>query len=75
MALKQHKTKRRRGVLLTPRGLNRLQEAISSWEILKNQGHRLTLDQLSQRTSISTKTLSRLWSANKGVDQKTLIMF
>ncbi|MDB9304101.1 MULTISPECIES: AAA-like domain-containing protein [Cyanophyceae] len=72
MAVKQIQSKRRRGVLLSPQGMQRIQEAISSWEITKNQGERLTLDQLSYQTNVSAKTLSRLWSANKGVDQKTL---
>ncbi|MBD2493821.1 AAA-like domain-containing protein [Nostoc sp. FACHB-280] len=72
MNLQQHKTKRRRGVVLTSTGIQRLQEAIISWEILKNQGYRLTLEELSKQVNISTKTLSRLWSLSKGVDQKTL---
>ncbi|WP_396020663.1 MULTISPECIES: AAA-like domain-containing protein [Nostocales] len=72
MNLQQHKTKRRRGVILTSTGIQRLQEAIISWEILKNQGYRLTLEELSRQVNISTKTLSRLWSLSKGVDQKTL---
>lgn len=72
MKLQQHKTKRRRGVVLTPLGLQRLQEAILSWEILNNKGDRLTLEQLSRQINISTKTLSRLWSLSSSVDHKTL---
>ncbi|MCC5639365.1 AAA-like domain-containing protein [Nostoc sp. CHAB 5844] len=70
--LQQNKTKRRRGVVLTSIGIQRLQEAILAWEILKNKGYRLTLEELSRQINISTKTLSRLWSLSKGVDQKTL---
>jgi len=72
MQVKQTKSKRRRGVVLTPAGLQRLQEAILSWEVARNKGDRLTLQELSTQISISTKTLSRLWSLSKGVDQKTL---
>lgn len=72
MKLQQHKTKRRRGVVLTPVGLQRLQEAIVSWEILNNKGDRLTLEQLSRQINVSTKTLSRLWSLSSSVDHKTL---
>ncbi|BAY24524.1 hypothetical protein NIES2100_43190 [Calothrix sp. NIES-2100] len=72
MELKQNRTKRKRGVILTPQGLKQLQEAITSCEIAENQGERLTLEQLSHRINISPKTLSRLWSLSKGVDQKTL---
>jgi transcriptional regulator with XRE-family HTH domain len=69
--MKQHAT-RRRGVLLTSRGLQRLQVAISALEMAQNNGNNFTLEQLSERIQISTKTLSRLWSLNAGVDQKTL---
>ncbi|BAY14556.1 hypothetical protein NIES21_03130 [Anabaenopsis circularis NIES-21] len=72
MNLQEHKTKRRRGVVLTSTGIQRLQEAIISWEVIKNQGYRLTLEELSRQINISTKTLTRLWSLSKGVDQKTL---
>ncbi|MCG6135439.1 MAG: AAA-like domain-containing protein [Nostoc sp. LLA-1] len=72
MELKETKIKRRRGVVLTSQGLQRLQEAILSWEIAENKGDRLSLDNLSHLVNISTKTLSRLWSLSQGVDQKTL---
>jgi transcriptional regulator with XRE-family HTH domain len=68
----QSRAKRRRGVVLTPAGLKRLQAAILSVEIKENKGHRFTLEDLGDRINISTKTLSRLWSLNSGVDQKTL---
>ncbi|MBD2194862.1 MULTISPECIES: AAA-like domain-containing protein [Calothrix] len=72
MELKQNRIKRKRGVVLTPKGLKKLQEAIISSEIVENQGDRFTLEKLSQRTNISPRTISRLWSLSKGVDQKTL---
>ncbi|MBD2493120.1 AAA-like domain-containing protein [Nostoc sp. FACHB-280] len=72
MQVKQTKSKRRRGVVLTPTGLQRLQEAIVAWEMARKKGDRLTLQELSTQISISTKTLSRLWSLSKAVDQKTL---
>ncbi|NMF61478.1 AAA-like domain-containing protein [Brasilonema octagenarum] len=70
--MKQSKTHRKRGILLTPAGLNRLQEAIMAVERVENHGDHLTLDELSDRMNVSTKTLSRLWSLHTGVDQKTL---
>lgn len=74
MELKQKKTTRKRGVVLTPSGLQRLKDAILTWETLENKGDRLTLEQLSKQTNISTKTLSRLWSLSASVDQRTLKM-
>jgi hypothetical protein len=70
--MKQLKSTRKRGLVLTHSGLNRLQTAIVAIEKAQNNGHRFTLQELRVRMNVSTKTLSRLWSLNKGVDQKTL---
>jgi transcriptional regulator with XRE-family HTH domain len=70
--MRDSKTKRRRGVVLSNIGLQRLQEAILAVEKLENNGSRFTLEELSNRVNVSTKTLSRLWSLNGNVDQKTL---
>jgi transcriptional regulator with XRE-family HTH domain len=72
MEMEQTKIKRKRGVVLTSKGLQRLQAAIISWEIVENKGNRITLSELGSRINVSSKTLSRLWSLSKGVDQKTL---
>jgi hypothetical protein len=71
-ATKPLKTKRQRGVILTPKGLQRFQAAIQELEASQVNGYRLTLDKLSEHINVSTKTLSRLLSLNLGVDQKTL---
>lgn len=64
--------KRRRGVVLTHAGLKRLQSAIATVEIEENNGERFTLEELGDRIRVSTKTLSRLWSLNSGLDRRTL---
>ncbi len=70
--MKQFKGTRKRGFVLTPAGLQRLQAAILAVEKAQNKGDRFTLEQLRVRINVSSKTLSRLWSLNTGVDQKTL---
>ncbi|MEA5627039.1 AAA-like domain-containing protein [Nostoc sp. UHCC 0251] len=70
--MKQSKSTRRRGVILTIAGLKRLQAAILAMEKVENNGERFTLEDLGDRMNVSTKTLNRLWSLDKGVDQKTL---
>lgn len=70
--IKPFKSSRRRGVVLTTVGLKRLQAAIQTLEIEENRGERWSLEQLCDRTNVSTKTLSRLWSLHTKVDQKTL---
>ncbi|KAB8319637.1 hypothetical protein SD81_012490 [Tolypothrix campylonemoides VB511288] len=70
--MKQIKSRRRRGIVLTPVGLKRLQGAILAMEKAQNNGDRFTLDELGLRMNVSSKTLSRLWSLDRGVDQKTV---
>ncbi|MBD2528585.1 AAA-like domain-containing protein [Nostoc flagelliforme FACHB-838] len=72
--MKQSKSTRKRGLILTITGLKRLQAAILAMEKVQNNGHRFTLEDLGDRMNVSTKTLNRLWSLNTGVDQKTLKM-
>ncbi|MBD2438934.1 AAA-like domain-containing protein [Nostoc sp. FACHB-110] len=70
--MKQLHTTRRRGIVLTPTGLKQLQSAIESLEIIENNGNKFTMAELSDRINVSIKTLTRLWSLNSAVDQKTL---
>ncbi|MEH1936637.1 MAG: AAA-like domain-containing protein [Nostoc sp.] len=70
--MKQSKSTRRRGLILTIAGLKRLQAAILAMEKAQNNGDRFTLEDLGDRMNVSTKTLNRLWSLHTGVDQKTL---
>lgn len=70
--MKQSRTRRRRGVLLTSVGLKRLQKAIEAVEVNQNNGEQFTLQELSARMNVSIRTLSRLWSLNASVDRRTL---
>lgn len=72
MKVEQVKTKRKRGVILTSAGLKRLQKAMLAVESRENEGKPFTLEEIGNRINVSTKTLSRLWSLNIGIDQKTL---
>jgi hypothetical protein len=70
--MEKSRAKRRRGVVLTSAGMKRLQAAILAVEITQNNGNRFSLEELSDRIQVSTKTLTRLWSLDAGVDRKTL---
>ncbi|MEH2000923.1 MAG: AAA-like domain-containing protein [Nostoc sp.] len=70
--MKHSKSRRRRGLVLTIAGLKRLQAGILAMEKVQNNGEHFTLEDLSDRMGVSTKTLNRLWSLDTGVDQKTL---
>ncbi|MBD2534501.1 AAA-like domain-containing protein [Nostoc flagelliforme FACHB-838] len=67
-----YKTKRKRGVVLTSTGIKRLQSAIRSVEIVENKGKHLSLEEISSRINVSSRTLSKLWSLSESVDQKTI---
>lgn len=66
--------RRNRGVILSASGLQRLNQAIGAVEQLENAGNRFSMAALSDRTGISTSTLSRLWAAKLGVDRRTLLL-
>lgn len=64
--------RRRRGIVLTAMGLNRLQTAIQSAQLQENDGRRFTQEELSNRIGVSTNTLSRLWSLKTAVDTRSV---
>ncbi|MFB2892951.1 AAA-like domain-containing protein [Aerosakkonemataceae cyanobacterium BLCC-F50] len=64
--------KRRRGVILSAQGWQRLQAAEYLSAARDNAGNPYTLEQLSDRTGISTKTLTKVRRRQNPVDQPTL---
>jgi len=64
--------KRRRGVILSSQGWQRLQAAEYLSATRDNAGNAYTLEQLSDRTGLSTKTLTKVHHRQKPVDQSTL---
>jgi AAA-like domain len=64
--------RRRRGVLLTSQGLEKLQKAKNEAENRENSGHRYTLEALSERTGLAVDTLMKVFGNEAGVDKQTL---
>jgi hypothetical protein len=64
--------KRRRGVVLTPQGLQKLQVARSTVETEQNSGDRYTLEGLGNLTGLSVDTLMKVFARETGVDRQTL---
>ncbi|WP_414564799.1 MULTISPECIES: NB-ARC domain-containing protein [unclassified Anabaena] len=73
--MKQTKQKRKRGLILTPEGLQKLQSAKLSTELNENYGTRFTLEDLSDRIGINTATVSKVLSREEGVDKRTIELF
>lgn len=68
----QHKDKRRRGVILTLQGLQKLEKAKSDAEFEENSGNRYTLEQMSDRTRLAINTVMKIYGRETGVDRNTL---
>lgn len=64
--------KRRRGVILTQQGLQKLLAAKSEAEFQHNSGNRYTLEALCDRTGLSVDSLMKVLKCETGVDKQTL---
>lgn len=64
--------KRRRGVILTPQGLQKLLTAKTEAEFRDNFGNRYTLEALCDRTGLSVDTLMKILAAEIAVDKQSL---
>jgi len=67
-----NRQKRRRGVILSSQGRQKLQRAKAEVEYQEKGGNRLTLEELSGRTKISMDTLTKIFTGDNNVDKKTL---
>ncbi len=63
---------RERGVILTLYGWNKLQTAKSQVEFEENAGDRFTLEELSERTELSSRTISKVLGCIEPVDRYSL---
>jgi hypothetical protein len=67
--------RKRRGVMLSSSGLQRLQDAQEQFAITENDGYAYTLEQLSNLTGLSVRSITRLQSRKIAVDRQTLEEF
>ncbi|WP_392436056.1 NB-ARC domain-containing protein [Chlorogloeopsis fritschii PCC 9212] len=64
--------KRKRGVALTTRGLQKLQEAKRQSEANENYGNSYTLEEISDLSGLYPSTISKVLNREGGVDKKTI---
>ncbi len=64
--------RRKRGLILSLQGVERLQQAIAQQENLHNQGQPYNTDDLSRLTGVSPASIRRVWARQAGIDSKTL---
>ncbi|WP_026073177.1 NACHT domain-containing protein [Nodosilinea nodulosa] len=69
---KSTQKRKRRSVALSAWGLQRLHEAQEQLAIAKNGGHAYTLEQLSDLTGLSVRSLGRIRNGTTAVDRQSL---
>ncbi|PSF32265.1 serine/threonine protein kinase [Aphanothece hegewaldii CCALA 016] len=72
MQRQQDKQRRKRGVILTIQGLEKLLQAKTQSEIEDNLGSRYTLEALSEKTGLAVDTLMKVLACEEKVDKQTL---
>lgn len=60
----------KRGLVLSPSGLQRLEEAKKEWE--RYRGRRCTHDELCELSGLSRTTISRILKGSEGVDRESI---
>ncbi|BAY11996.1 NB-ARC domain-containing protein [Calothrix sp. NIES-2098] len=70
--MKCQQRSRRRGVILTPQGLQKLQDAKSESESNENFGKRYTREALGFRMRLDPDTIAKIFACEVGVDRQTL---
>jgi WD40 repeat protein len=64
--------KRKRGVALTSKGLQKIKEAKHQLEAKENFGNRYTLEEMSARSGLYSSTISKVLNREGGVDKQTI---
>lgn len=72
MPMTSQPQKRKRGVILTLQGWQRLQEAKRQSEVQENSGQPYKLEELSARTHLSPNTLTKIQRRQVAVDRQSL---
>ncbi|MEH1815257.1 MAG: NB-ARC domain-containing protein [Nostoc sp.] len=71
--MNRHKPKRNRGVILTPEGWQKLQQAKLEGEIREKSGSKYTLEEISERAGLTSNTVAKILTNQEGVDKRTLV--
>ncbi|MBG1264608.1 NACHT and WD40 repeat domain-containing protein [Nostoc commune] len=71
--MNRHKRKRNRGVILTPEGWQKLQQAKLEGELREKSGSKYTLEEISERAGLTSNTVAKIFTNQEGVDKRTLV--
>jgi WD40 repeat protein len=67
--------RRKRGVIITAEGWEKLQEAKLELEFRENKGDRYTIEDLSEYAGLNPGTVGKILAREEGVDKRTLELF
>jgi hypothetical protein len=73
--MKSKRTKRKRGVVLSIQGWQKLQAAIAESELRDNYGEKYTVQQLGSQAGLDSATISKVLDREKSVDRRTIERF
>jgi len=73
--MSQDRARRRRGVILSPQGWQRLRDAIRAAEEQEQYGERFTQEELGNRTQLDPGTVAKVLQREKGADKGKLEQF
>ncbi|MBD2435919.1 NB-ARC domain-containing protein [Nostoc sp. FACHB-110] len=71
--MNRHKSKRNRSVILTRQGWQKLQTAKLAAELQEKSGSKYTLEEICERTGLSSNTIAKILTNQEGVDKRTLV--
>lgn len=71
MSNKQNK--RVRGLILSPQGWQKLQDAKIEWEFAEKQGYKVTLEEMGERSGLTSATISKILTREEGVDKRSIV--
>ncbi|ACK73062.1 WD-40 repeat-containing protein [Gloeothece citriformis PCC 7424] len=71
--IKPQKQRRKRGVILSRSGFQKLQDATAQAQIRNNHGYRYTLEALGELTGLDPDTVLKVYGGKMGVDKRTLM--
>ena len=68
-----NKQKRNRGIILTIKGWQKFQDAKIEHELRNNKGYKFTLEELSDRSKLTTATLRKILTRDCKVDKSSVV--
>lgn len=73
--MSNQKRRRQRGVIISPEGWQKLQDARSQREREYKSGSKYTLEELSELTGLTYNTVAKILASKEGVDKRSLVNF